>query len=333
MKTTNKGIVKGTAKGIAGKINTNSRKRRIPRVALIIALVPALYACAPLSGSTSGTNNYNRNVANLNDEVVGLKQSVTELQIEVEQQRQFVDQLSNSQSIQDDLLINLNQRNNTLQNDNAGNVGLIPVAEETRTAPMDDMLNDSQAFNANTVALEPLQNAEADEVVSTIVVTPANAGFGPSAQPIIATEPQISTMVADGTASVAQPLLIVAQGELSRKDLYNRGYSEYSSKNYAMAISTFNSYINRYNDDLTDNAQYWIGESYYAEDNFDRAYAAFEMVGQKYPNSNKIPDALYKMAIIRNKQGDSNAARSIAEKLVQIYPATTAASYARQNIL
>ncbi len=306
----------------------------ILRATLILTLVPILYACAPV-GSTGG-DNYNRNVANLNDEVVGLKQSITELQIEVEQQRQFVDQLSNSQSIQDDLLVNLNQRNNTIQNtDTLNNTGYVaPITTTTTTtAPTDTNLNTSEAFNANTVTLEPLQNGEEDEIVSNIIITPANSGFGPSSQPIIATEAQINEIVDSGTATVAQPLLIVAEGELSRKDLYNRGYSEYSNQNYAMAINTFNAYINRYNDDLTDNAQYWIGESYYAEGNYDRAYVAFEKVGKNYPDSNKISDSLYKMAVIRNKQGDSVAARSIAEKLVQMYPATSAARYARQNIL
>ncbi len=320
------------------KTTTIRNRQRIIRATLILTLIPTLYACAPI-GSTGG-DNYNRNVANLNDEVVGLKQSITELQIEVEQQRQFVDQLSNSQSIQDDLLVNLNQRNNTMQNTGENtNAGYVAPMTTTTTAPTDTNLNTSEAFNANTVTLEPLQNGEEDEVVSNIIITPANSGFGPSSQPIvvaepiIATEAQINEIVDSGTATVAQPLLIVAEGELSRKDLYNRGYSEYSNQNYAMAINTFNAYINRYNDDLTDNAQYWIGESYYAEGNYDRAYVAFEKVGKNYPDSNKISDSLYKMAVIRNKQGDSVAARSIAEKLVQMYPATSAARYARQNIL
>ncbi len=46
---------------------------------------------------------------------------------------------------------------------------------------------------------------------------------------------------------------------------------------------------------LADNAQYWLGESYYVTRDFQNAAAAFQTVLDRWPDSRKAPDALLKL--------------------------------------
>ena len=47
--------------------------------------------------------------------------------------------------------------------------------------------------------------------------------------------------------------------------------------------------------ELSDNAQYWIGAARFARGDYHGALAAFRRTVERYPDANKVPDALYKM--------------------------------------
>ncbi|NOZ95262.1 MAG: tetratricopeptide repeat protein [Acidobacteria bacterium] len=70
--------------------------------------------------------------------------------------------------------------------------------------------------------------------------------------------------------------------------LYRSAYQDYMRGNYQLAIQGFQEYIKRYpKTDLTDNAQYWIGECYDALGQEDDALKAFSTVLDSYPTSDK----------------------------------------------
>ena len=50
-------------------------------------------------------------------------------------------------------------------------------------------------------------------------------------------------------------------------------------------------------DDLMPNIQYWLGEVYYAQQNFEKAIIAFGEGLEKYPDSIKGPDNLLKLGL------------------------------------
>ena len=50
-------------------------------------------------------------------------------------------------------------------------------------------------------------------------------------------------------------------------------------------------------DDLMPNIQYWLGEVYYAQKNFEKAIIAFGEGLEKYPESIKGPDNLLKLGL------------------------------------
>ncbi|MCE5251596.1 tol-pal system protein YbgF [bacterium] len=113
---------------------------------------------------------------------------------------------------------------------------------------------------------------------------------------------------------------------------YEAARTEYEARRYESAISGFNEVLTvTPNSNLADNAQYWIGECYYSIGNFEKALDAFTKVFN-YPESNKLPDAHYKVAKTYLKLGKTDAAKEEYKTVIQNYPGTNAAEYARSEL-
>ncbi len=84
--------------------------------------------------------------------------------------------------------------------------------------------------------------------------------------------------------------------------------------------------------ELADDAQYWIGESYFEEKNFERAILAFNKVQVDYANGDKAPDALLKEALAFLNLGDKASARELMGRVVQKYPDSAAAAAASERL-
>ncbi len=84
--------------------------------------------------------------------------------------------------------------------------------------------------------------------------------------------------------------------------------------------------------DLSDNAQYWLAETYYVSQEYKTALPEFQLVLKRYPDSRKIPDALLKIGYCNYELGRSSEARKALSEVVERYPETTAARLASQRI-
>jgi len=96
------------------------------------------------------------------------------------------------------------------------------------------------------------------------------------------------------------------------KKEYNANYKNYQNKKYNLAISEFKKYIEKYpNSRYISNSYYWIGQCYYSLanykqgvyyntiENFDKAKTNFNIVLERFPLSNKAPDARVKLEKIQ----------------------------------
>lgn len=83
---------------------------------------------------------------------------------------------------------------------------------------------------------------------------------------------------------------------------------------------------------LLDNAQYWLAETYYVSQNYDKALPEFTRVVEKYPQSRKIPDALLKIGYCNYELKRYGPARQHLQQVVTNYPETTAARLAGQRL-
>ncbi len=115
--------------------------------------------------------------------------------------------------------------------------------------------------------------------------------------------------------------------------LYESAYLNYVKGNYTDAISGFQSYLKVSPDSpLSDNALYWIGESYSAMGKSQNAVNTFRELINKYPESNKRPTALYKIAIIYEETGDIETAKSYYNQILTDFPNSPEATLAEDKL-
>ncbi len=115
--------------------------------------------------------------------------------------------------------------------------------------------------------------------------------------------------------------------------LYDAAYQDLTRGNLGLAIMGFQEVIAKFpSSELADNAQYWIGECYYAQKDYKRAREEFQKTVDAYPQGDKVPAALYKSALCQIETGDRKAARSTLEKLVEKYPHSEEARLAKAKL-
>lgn len=121
-------------------------------------------------------------------------------------------------------------------------------------------------------------------------------------------------------------------GGFDIKTSYEAARAEYEARRYESAISGFTEVLTVAPDNsLADNAQYWIGECYYSLGNYEKALDAFNKVFS-YPESNKLADSHLKVANTYLKMGNKDASRDEFKAVIQNYPGTTAAEYAKMEL-
>jgi len=113
---------------------------------------------------------------------------------------------------------------------------------------------------------------------------------------------------------------------------YDAALADYNAKKYETAISGFKEILTvAPSSSLADNSQYWIGECYDALSDYEQALTAFNKVFD-YPESNKLPDAHVKTALIYEKLGKTDIANEEFRAVVANYPGTNAASIAAAHL-
>lgn len=124
------------------------------------------------------------------------------------------------------------------------------------------------------------------------------------------------------------------KGKLDKESAYAAAYEAFKEGKYEKARTDFQTFLKVYPDsEYSDNAQFWIGESYYFENNYEKAILEYEKVVKKYPNGNKVPYALLKQGLSFLNLGDKASARLILQKIIKNYPNTNQARIARAKLV
>lgn len=84
--------------------------------------------------------------------------------------------------------------------------------------------------------------------------------------------------------------------------------------------------------DLADNALFWIGETYYAADDYATAMRWYRRVTTEFGDQNKAPDALFKVALSYEKTGDLALAKQTLDEVIQKYPYSSPAASAKYEL-
>lgn len=102
---------------------------------------------------------------------------------------------------------------------------------------------------------------------------------------------------------------------------------------HAAAIDEFRAFVVRFPaHDLTDNAQYWLGEALYDQRLYQDALLEFRKVVDNHPRGNKVPDALLKIGYTHAALGKPDEARAALELVMSMFPKSKPAALAARRI-
>ncbi|HVN06580.1 MAG TPA: tetratricopeptide repeat protein [Bryobacteraceae bacterium] len=115
--------------------------------------------------------------------------------------------------------------------------------------------------------------------------------------------------------------------------LYANANRDRSGGKDDLALQEYSDYLKYYgNTDLAPNAQYYIAEIKYRQNNLDDALDGFDMVLEKYPDNNKTPDALYMKGATLVKMGRRTQGKQEYCELVKRFPTSDLAGKARSQV-
>jgi tol-pal system protein YbgF len=116
-------------------------------------------------------------------------------------------------------------------------------------------------------------------------------------------------------------------------DFYKDAYETFQRGHFEGARRKFEAFLKQYpNTELSDNAQFWIGETYYLKKDYEKAILEYEKAIVKYPEGDKIPAALLKQALAFLELGDKTNARNLLKRVVERYPHSDQAEIAKKKL-
>ncbi len=265
---------------------------RISIPALTLAVVLASSAC-----------NSSQDMALLHREITDVQRSVDAIQVEVFDKS---DLQSMEKSMQD--LTTKNMRSNA---DLAQRVEVLQEQIEALHASLE-------------VTTRQLQNI-------SLALAAVSAGSVPVAvlPPVTAAGDETETAAAGSAGAAA----LAGGGATTPEALYRSAYEDYMRGNYNLAAEGFGEYLKRYpNTELADNALYWVGECFDAQDKSQEALDTFTLVLEDYPTSDKAAAAQLKKGLIYLKMGDQGQGVVNLQYVVYEHPGTREAELAREQL-
>ena len=122
---------------------------------------------------------------------------------------------------------------------------------------------------------------------------------------------------------------------------YEEAFAVYRAGEYEAAIDRFDAFLQTHpSSEHSDNALFWKGECYFKLEDYEQAVLTFEDVVNRYPDGNKVPDALYRQGIAllelgkrsREQETYGAAARQIFGRIVNDYPQSERLGEARRQL-
>lgn len=142
--------------------------------------------------------------------------------------------------------------------------------------------------------------------------------------------PEVGARVPQTRPSGAPLPVPVARSSSAAAEAYKTALADLFAGRYKEAERGFRDFSERYPESsFLPNAGYWLGETYYSQDQYDSAILAFQSVAGKYPKHDKAAASLLKTGYSYEKLGDMPNARFYLQQLLTDYPESEPATLAR----
>lgn len=189
-----------------------------------------------------------------------------------------------------------------------------------------DLILSSRASTGSTTAelfdqMSALQG-RLDEVLHRFTtVSERAAASGASAVPALpgtVTAPVVAAPVAAGPDPV---------------QAYDNATRDLTEGRYGMALQGYRDFLRRFAlSEMADNAQYGVGECFFAQAVFDSAALEYAHVGEQWPKGDRAAASLYKLALCQERLGRAAESRRSLEDLVKRFPGSSEAGLAKDRL-
>lgn len=126
--------------------------------------------------------------------------------------------------------------------------------------------------------------------------------------------------------------ILLAKEPAEAQEDYRGAWQSLNGQQYDKAIQQFRTFQRKNpSSELADDAQFWIGESYFTRRDYNRAILEYNDV-LKYRKGDKVPAALLRQSQAFVEIGDKTDARLILQKLINDYPNSKQAKDAREKL-
>ncbi|SNS32327.1 tol-pal system protein YbgF [Noviherbaspirillum humi] len=121
--------------------------------------------------------------------------------------------------------------------------------------------------------------------------------------------------------------------EQSEQRAYDAALAYFKAGDYKSAGAAFYDFTRRYpQSGLMPSAQYWLGNTYYAQRDYRNAITAQQVVVNNFGDNPKAADALLNIASCQLELKDKAAAKKTLETLTHKYPDSAAAQTAKERL-
>ena len=158
----------------------------------------------------------------------------------------------------------------------------------------------------------------------------------PGALPAAPTTPtQTATpgQIPAATAPAAQTPDATGVDPFAEQQAYQSAFDLLKSGRYDEAALAFQQFIAEFpTGSYADNAQYWLGETFYITRRFEQAVQEFERLVSTHPTSQKLTHALLKIGYSHDELGNLKEAERVLSELIERHPQSAAAGLARKRL-
>lgn len=126
---------------------------------------------------------------------------------------------------------------------------------------------------------------------------------------------------------------VPSMAPISADTLYQNGLRDFTSGNYDLSKQEFSDYLKNFpTNPLAGNAQFYLGEISYAQENYADAVTQYDMVLYSYPKSFKLAAALLKKGQAETKLGQKASGTRDLREVVRRFPGTDEARQAQARL-
>jgi tol-pal system protein YbgF len=124
-----------------------------------------------------------------------------------------------------------------------------------------------------------------------------------------------------------------ASVNMDEQNAYDNAIALLKGGDYKGAANALQDFVKRYGGSAyAANAQYMLGNAYYAQGDCKAAMAAQQVVVKTWPDSPKAADAMLNIASCQTELKAVNNAKKTLQELIKTYPGTTAAATAKDRL-